>query len=123
MAISRVTIVSVPVGDPDRAKAFYADTLGFELLSDEPMGPTMRWLHLRPRGGGTEVTLTTWFDTMPAGSLRGLMLDTDDIDAEVARLASLGVAMGPIGDNPWGRAATFSDPDGNGLVLRQPPPA
>ena len=42
MTISHVTIVSIPVADQDRAKAFYMDALGLELLRDEPMGPTMR---------------------------------------------------------------------------------
>lgn len=123
MAITHVTIVSVPVDDPDRAKAFYVDVFGFDLLHDEPMGPTMRWIQLSPPGSQTTIALVTWFETMPAGSLRGLMLDTPDIDAEHARLTGLGVALSPIEQQPWGRFSMFADPDGNGLILRQPPVA
>ena len=33
MTLKRLQVISVPVGDQDRAKAFYVDTLGFELLA------------------------------------------------------------------------------------------
>lgn len=118
--ISHVTLLSIPVADQDRARTFYETTLGFELLRDEPMGPTMRWVHLRPRGGQTEVTLVSWFDAMSPGSLQGLMLETDDIDGEHARLIGLGLRLSPIERQSWGRFTMFSDPDGNGLILRQP---
>ena len=120
MAATHITLVSVPVADQDRAKAFYADTLGFTVLRDEPMGPAMRWVHLAPPGGGTEVTLVSWFPAMPPGSLQGLMLTTDELDDEHARLSARGVALTPIEAQPWGRFTMFSDPDGNGLILRQP---
>jgi predicted enzyme related to lactoylglutathione lyase len=79
----------------------------------------MRWVHVRPPGATTSVTLVTWFETMPAGSLRGLVLRTTDLDGDVAALASRGIEMSPIQSAPWGRYVTFTDPDGNGLVLQQ----
>ena len=42
-----ISYVSVPVGDPDRAIAFYRGRLGFELIADDSSGP-MRWVALRP---------------------------------------------------------------------------
>ena len=73
-------------------------------------------------GGQTSVTLVTWFDTMPPGSLRGLVLHTEDLDAEVAALTGRGVPMlEGIQEAPWGRFAVFADPDGNRLVLRGRP--
>ncbi len=120
MATTEITLVSVPVADQDRAKAFYADVLGCTLLRDEAMGPTMRWVHLAFSGGGAEVTLVSWFPQMPPGSLQGLMLTTDDLDGEVARLSGLGVTLAPVEQQPWGRFTLFNDPDGNGLILRQP---
>ena len=57
---------------------------------------------------------------MTPGSVKGTVLETDDLDEEVARLRSLGVEIaGDVQDAPWGRFATFDDPDGNGLVLQQ----
>jgi catechol 2,3-dioxygenase-like lactoylglutathione lyase family enzyme len=34
MALKQLQVVSVPVSDQGRAKAFYVDTLGFSLVSD-----------------------------------------------------------------------------------------
>jgi catechol 2,3-dioxygenase-like lactoylglutathione lyase family enzyme len=119
MTISKVQLFSIPVSDQDRAKAFYVDALGFELVSDTAMGPDMRWVMVSPPGAQTAITLVTWFPSMPAGSLKGLVLETDDLDADVGALRERGVEIpGGIEDQPWGRFVTFEDPDGNGIVLQ-----
>jgi catechol 2,3-dioxygenase-like lactoylglutathione lyase family enzyme len=119
MAISRVQLFSVPVSDQDRARDFYVNTLGFERGMDTQLGPDMRWVQVKPSGGQTTITLVTWFPSMPAGSLRGLVLETDDLDGDVERLIGLGVTIpGGIEDAPWGRYVQFDDPDGNGIVLQ-----
>lgn len=117
----RVSIVSVPVSDQDRAIAFFRDNLGFSVLRDSPMGPSMRWVQLAPPDGGTTLTLVTWFDAMPPGSLQGLLFNTDDLDAAHARLGANGVGPSDIKSAPWGRYLTFQDADGNGYVLQQDP--
>ena len=120
MAITDVAVVSIPVSDQDRAKSFYIETLGFELLADTPMGPEMRWVQVRPPGGSTSLTLVTWFQTMAPGSNKGLVVECDDIDATYAELQSRGVGFdGPLDSQQWGRFATFDAPDGNGIVLQQ----
>lgn len=121
MSIHSFEILSVPVSDPQRAKAFFRDVLGFELIRESPMGPGMTWIQLAPPGQGVTIALVTWFEQMKPGGLQGVMVNTDDIDAEHARLRGLGVAIGDIGSEPWGRYAMFQDPDGNGWILRQPP--
>ena len=119
MAITKVQLFSLPVSDQDRARDFYVDVLGFELMAATPMGPEMRWVQVAPRGASTSITLVTWFPTMPAGSIKGTVLETDDLDADVRRLIELGVVIeGGIQDQPWGRFVTFDDPDGNGIVLQ-----
>ncbi len=121
MTITHVQLLSVPVTDQDRARDFYVDTLGFDLVADNPMGPDQRWVQVAPKGGQTSLTLVTWFETMPPGSLKGLVLQTPDVDAETARLRNVGVDInGPV-DEEWGRYSTFDDPDGNGIVLSSPP--
>ncbi|WP_425228037.1 VOC family protein [Sphingomonas sp.] len=112
-----IAVVSVPVSDVDRSIAFYRDTLGMTLLEDEPMGPDMRWVQLQPRDGGATIALTTWFDALTSGGQQGLMIGIDDVDAEHARLAGLGVDGSPPADQPWGRFTMIKDPDGNGLIL------
>jgi catechol 2,3-dioxygenase-like lactoylglutathione lyase family enzyme len=121
MAIHSFEIVSVPVADQQRAKRFYRDVLGFELVREEPMGPGSSWIQLAPRGQRVTIALVQWFDRMKPGGLQGVMVNTDDIDAESALLRSRGLELGEIKQEPWGRYATFEDPDGNGWILRQPP--
>ncbi len=118
MAISHVKLLSVPVTDQDRAKDFYVGTLGFDLIADNPMGPGQRWVQVGPKGGQTSITLVTWFESMPAGSLTGLVLETDDLDGDVAALTANGLVTDGVQDEPWGRFVTFTDPDGNGIVLQ-----
>ncbi len=119
MTITHVTLLSLPVSDQERARDFYVNTLGFDLLEDEPMGPGQRWVQVAPKGAQMSITLVTWFDSMPPGSLRGLMLDTDDLDGDIATLTERGVRFeGDIQQQHWGRFVTFTDPDGNGLILR-----
>ncbi|WP_446215837.1 VOC family protein [Micromonospora sp. IBHARD004] len=120
MTVTHVQLVSVPVSDQDRARDFYVDTLGFDLVRDNPMGPGGRWVQVAPKGAATALTLVTWFPTMPPGSLKGLVLETDDLDGDVAALRARGVAFadGGIQTAPWGRYVTFDDPDGNGIVLQ-----
>ena len=124
MAITNLSVVSVPVTDQDRAKSFYAEKLGFSAEVDSSFGEGMRWVMLRPPGNGAAITLVTWFDTMPAGSLRGSVLSCDDLDKTLADLAARGVGFNEdeVQEAPWGRWKTFDDPDGNGWVLQQDNP-
>lgn len=117
--IDQIRIVSVPVSDQERAKAFYVDTLGFELLVDEPMDEGGHWVQVGPKGAGTSLTLVTWFESMPAGSLNGLVVGTDDITKTYEELLARGVYfdMPPKEIPGIGVLASFRDLDGNGLIL------
>jgi catechol 2,3-dioxygenase-like lactoylglutathione lyase family enzyme len=120
MPITQLQVVSVPVSDQDRAKAFYIETLGFSLVEEAPMGPDMRWVQVRPPAGGTSVTLVTWFESMSPGSVKGLVLGCTDIQATYDELRGHGVTFtSEIDRQPWGTFATFDDPDGNGWVLSE----
>jgi len=123
MALTELAIVSVPVADQDRAKAFYADKLSFTVSGErrDMMGPGKHWITLQAGSGATMITLVTWFETMPAGSLRGLVIGTEDVDADYARLKSQGVDIDAVKQEFWGRYATLRDSEGNGLILRSPP--
>ncbi len=114
-------IVSVPVANQDRAKAFYTDVLGFAVMNDAPFRPDARWIELAPTGARPSITLVNWFPTMPAGSMKGLVLFADDLDTSWRTLTDRGVGPSPIQSAPWGRYTTFSDPDGNGWVLQEAP--
>ena len=120
--MTKIAIVSIPVSDQEQAKAFYVDRLGWELVRDEPMGP-QRWLEVRPRGGEASATLVTWFESMPPGSVRGIVIETDDLEAAREALRDSGVRVDDqISEAPWGRWVSFDDPDGNGFVLQASAP-
>jgi catechol 2,3-dioxygenase-like lactoylglutathione lyase family enzyme len=121
MAVTTLQVISVPVSDQDRAKEFYAGVLGFTVELDNEFGGGMRWVMLRPPGGGTAITLVTWFDTMTAGSLNGSVLGCNDLEQTLAELSGRGLtfAEDQIQEAPWGRWKTFTDPDGNGWILQQ----
>jgi catechol 2,3-dioxygenase-like lactoylglutathione lyase family enzyme len=121
MAIVSFEIVSVPVSDQERSKAFYRDVLGFAVVREESMEPNSKWVQLAPPGCATTIALVNWFDAMKPGGLQGVMLNSTDIDADHRALSARGLELSKIGEQPWGRFAMFRDPDGNGWLLRQPP--
>jgi predicted enzyme related to lactoylglutathione lyase len=62
--------------------------------------------------------LVTWFDSMPAGSSRGTVLEVGDVAAARDAIAGRGVDVGELQTAPWGTFVELSDPDGNGLILQ-----
>jgi catechol 2,3-dioxygenase-like lactoylglutathione lyase family enzyme len=120
MAVQDVKVISVPVSDQEQAKAFYVDKLGFALSRDDDSVPGIRWIQVTPEAGGTSLTLVTWFETMPAGSLQGLVLGTSDLQGDCDAFAAKGVEFEqPLQEQPWGTEAVIRDPDGNRIVLQQ----
>lgn len=120
MGITSVAVISIPVSDQDRALAFYRDALGFGVVDDVLMGPQMRWLRLGVPETTFTVTLVTWFEKMPAGSLHGLVLEVDDIDAVATDLHARGfLASSDVEEQPWGRFVVIRDPDDNSLILQK----
>lgn len=120
MSTLRVTLLSLPVADQDRVRDFYRDKLGFAVRVDKPLAPGHKWLQVVGPGGGAEIALVKWFDTMAPGSTQGLVIECDDIDAEHARLRAANVDIDEIKDGPTGRYANLRDSEGNGLILRPP---
>ncbi|MEU2554213.1 VOC family protein [Streptomyces sp. NPDC003388] len=117
MTITHASFVTLPVSDQDRALRFYRDVLGMEVTADRQL-PQGRWLQVAPRGAQTVFTLSgPGMGGFTPGSARGIMLVTTDVDADCARLAAAGTPVQGPDELPWGRMASFADPDGNGLML------
>src|SRR3989442_447362 len=92
MTITHARVLTVPVADQERAKQFYVDTLGFTLLLDQQMGP-VRWLQVAPEGAQTTFTLASAEQGFTPGSARGIILASDDLDADCARLSAAGATV------------------------------
>ena len=120
----KLELVPIPVSDVDRAKAFYADRLGFVLDVDVTPAPGVRVVQFTPPGSACSIGFGTGvpaYEGTP-GSVRGLHLVVDDIEAARAELLGRGVDVGDVQDVGGGvRYAGFSDPDGNGWTLQVMP--
>ncbi len=119
----KLELVPVPVGDVDRAKAFYVDLLGFVEDVDVRPADGVRVVQLTPPGSACSIGMGTGlpaYDDMAPGSLRGLHLVVADIERARAALADRGVDVGDLVDVGGGvRYAWITDPDGNTLTLQE----
>lgn len=128
----KLEVVVVPVSDIDRAKEFYAERVGFTVDLDHAISETMRIVQLTPPGSGCSITIGKGIVVMEPGSLKGLQLVVDDIEAARAQLVERGVEVTPVrhfADGEWkdghgGRwnaFVFFSDPDGNAWAVQERP--
>ena len=116
-------MVTVPVADVDRAKAFYVDQVGFHDDMDVRTDGNRRFVRLTPPGSVCCVAIGEgWIDSAP-GSLQGTQLVVEDVDEARAFLVGRGVEVTEVQEYPWGRFCFFSDPDGNGWSVQEPPAA
>jgi predicted enzyme related to lactoylglutathione lyase len=117
----RLELVQVPVSDVDRAKAFYAERVGFNADHDHQVSDEIRFVQLTPPGSACSIALGTGLGDMQPGSVQGLQLVVPDVNAARAELVERGVDVGEVQDFPWGSFVFFSDPDGNGWAVQQIP--
>ena len=131
----KLEVVIMPVADVDRAKAFYIDKAGFDLDVDFVNGD-FRVVQLTPPGSACSITLLNTSDMAP-GSLKGLHLCVEDIEAARAELVGRGLETSEIyhfdggghapGPDPtrqkYASYLSFSDPDGNGWLVQEIGPA
>lgn len=124
-------LVMVPVSDVDRAKTFYLEKAGFDLLVDHRAGEDFRVVQLTPPGSACSIAIMK--NPEAAGSVQGLHLIVSDIDAARAQLAERGAAASELfhfdsggqsaGPDPerrdYNTFLTFSDPDGNGWLVQE----
>jgi predicted enzyme related to lactoylglutathione lyase len=118
----KLELVAIPVADVDRAKAFYADQVGFHADHDHVVSDEVRFVQLTPPGSGCSIALGKGIvDTQP-GSVQGLQLVVADVEAAHAHLVERGVEVSDVQEFPWGRFVFFSDPDANGWAVQERTP-
>ena len=118
----RLELVTVPVSDVDRAKAFYVERAGFSVEQDVQVDEAHRFVELMPPGSPCSIALQTGYVDSVPGSLGGLQLNVDDVDEVHVFLRRRGVEVSDVQDYPWGRFCFFADPDGNGWSVHGPLP-
>jgi catechol 2,3-dioxygenase-like lactoylglutathione lyase family enzyme len=120
----RLEVVPIPVSDVDAAKAFYTERVGFHLDHDVRPNEGMRVVQLTPPGSACSVVLGEGLPLGEPGSVKGVQLVVEDVDAVREALAGRGVPvgevvqMGPEG-TPGSRYVFFEDPDGNVWAVQE----
>jgi len=127
----KLEVVTLPVSDVDRAKAFY-QRLGWRTDADIVRGENFRVVQLTPPHSGCSISFGKGVTTAEPGSAQRMELVVYDIDAAREELISRGIEVGEVfhldggpvpGPDPERRSyqsyAAFSDPDGNGWLLQE----
>jgi len=111
MAINNV-LASVAVTDLESAVAWYGRLLEHGPES-RPMPELAEWRF--ERGGWLQVYRLP--ERAGAGSFT---LTVSDLDAEVRRIAALGIDVGQRTSGKWGSTLMMTDPDGNHIAFAEP---
>ena len=126
----KVTLISIPVRDQEKALQFYTKKLGFIIKKDEPLGGGNRWLTLVSKDwpDGPELLLEpapnhfeptkVYQDALMEAGIPWTQFDVGDVSSEYERLTKLDVEfsvkpteMGTV------KYAVFNDTCGNNIQL------
>jgi catechol 2,3-dioxygenase-like lactoylglutathione lyase family enzyme len=136
----KLEVILIPVSDVDLAKAFY-EKLGFRLDGDFVVNDKLRVVQFTPPHSEASIIFGKGVTSAKPGSLNGLVLAVEDVDAARAELIARGAEVSDVfhyasfpfnnsednarisGRDPEGRTyctfASFEDPDGNGWLLQE----
>src|SRR5690348_17625490 len=120
----KLEVIPVPVRDVDAAKDFYTRQVGFRLDQDVQTNENMRVVQMTTHGSACSVVIGEGLPLGEPGSVKGVQLVVEDLDAVRSNLAGRGVnisgvqQMGPEG-TPGSRYCFFEDPDGNMWAVQE----
>lgn len=127
----KLQLVIVPVSDVDLAKEFYVEKLKWTLIVDQRAGEDFRVVQVLPPGSACAIALMR--TPQAAGSVQGLHLVVNDIEAARAELLNAGVAATDLfhfedgaqttgadaARQDYGTFMSFTDPDGTGWLVQE----
>lgn len=124
--VNKFIMVSIAVADMKKAREFYAEKLGLQIVTDYRVSDDNWWVTLTPPGGGTSLTLarsTSVKKTTQPGTL-SFYFSTSDIAAAHEALKENGVQPNEIKDDLYGPGSgvkwfNLDDPDGNQVLFAQ----
>ncbi len=115
MNVAHASIVWLPVRDLGRAVEFYCHTLGLQEKHRDG-----DWAEVE--ASGLRIGLNAHEQPGGRGGAVIAFEPEEPLDTAVDHLREQGVNFaGEISEHPWGRIASFEDPDGNDLQLYEPP--
>ena len=126
----KVTVISIPILDQEKALKFYTEKLGFIKKKDIPLDGGHRWLTLVSKDAqdGPELLLEpgplhfepckVYQDALMEAGMPYTQFDVDSVDAEYDRLTKLGVefSIKPTIMGTW-KYAVFNDTCGNNMQI------
>ena len=120
----KLEVVPMPVSDVDAAKAFYTEQVGFNLDHDIEPGNGMRVVQMTPPGSACSVVIGVGLPLGEPGSVKGVQLVVEDIDAAREGLLGRSVPVGEVQQlgpegAPGSRFCFFEDPDGNMWAVQE----
>ncbi|OCA84174.1 hypothetical protein A8F94_15750 [Bacillus sp. FJAT-27225] len=119
--IKQIATVAVYVEDQQKAKAFWSEKVGFDIVADHPMGPNASWLEVAPKGA--ESRLVIYPRSMMKGSetmKASIVFQCEDITSTYETMKANGVEfLGEPQTMQWGTFVSFKDEEGNEFLLRQ----
>lgn len=114
--------ISILVDDYDEAIEFYTKKLDFDLITDEKLTETKRWVLVKPKGqGGCSILLAKadgetqkkYIGNQTGGRVF-LFLSTDNFDRDFANLMKQNIKIiREPSDETYGRVTVFEDLYGN----------
>ena len=118
---SRLTGLALVVRDYDEAIQYYTEVLGFDLVEDEKLSETKRWVRVRPVGSECSLLLAKAKNEVEldaVGNQTGgrvfLFLHVDDFDAIYTRYLGRGVDfIETPRSEVFGKVVVFKDLYGN----------
>jgi catechol 2,3-dioxygenase-like lactoylglutathione lyase family enzyme len=130
-----IEVITLLVGDVDRALRFYVDQVGFTLDVDYSPNDAFRVVQLTPPGSSCSIQIGRGLSGAPVGARSNVYLVVTDLEAARNRLLvevseirhkvpvdawNGGFAPGlDPGRRDYASFADFSDPDGNSWVLQE----
>jgi predicted enzyme related to lactoylglutathione lyase len=121
--ISGISKAGIGVEDQDRAKAFWTETMGFELVQDTPYKANERWLEVRTPDKAMVVGLHLRAGDRPIPPdptlpTSNLFFYCDDLEQTHKELSARGVVFPqPPTQLPFGWWSMFQDLEGNRFAL------
>ena len=104
----KLELIGVPVGDVDRAKAFYVDQAGFVLDHDHTVSDDIRFIQLTPPGSACSIAIGKGLTQFAPGALDNLQVVVSDVHQARAELAGRGVEVSEVDVSPVGVVRVLS---------------
>src|SRR6266536_5682491 len=120
----KLAVVPVPVPNVDSAEDLHTQLVGFTLDHAVRPGGNMRVVQMTPPGSACSVVIGEGLPLGEPGSVKGVQLVVENLDAVRSDLAGRGVGisevqqMGPEGA-PGSRYCFFEDPDANMWAIQE----